>query len=433
VARRPGQLRPLATIRPLAGEHAEERVTSAAGRPRTGWRRARSLAVALLVVGCGSSPGLSAVPSFQPVHLATGAAGVVRATLTGPLIPRVGDRPDGPQFLSEPDGIPQPLEAGRRVVILGDPQPGPEGPWVRVWVEMSITTWPGDFYAWLPDNRPNRTFLESIPPATCPAEATIETLAPLVQQDRLRCAAGAELTIDARTGEATTAALYDVDPAWYGRNQDNGTTLFDPGPARFGPDATRNPQEAGSWIDARVPPAVPPLPIGFYLRVSGHFDDPTAAGCRRAIPNAVPGRGAPPEAAADSVQWCREQFVVTGWEALLGPEGRPIDPLQPQLHRREFRLEPGVQSACGGVGMQRLTVRIDPAQIDPVWVESGPNRFRSQAMFSDEFRLVLNPPRVQSTTGVTLVDGEQLDPDAGKPGLALCPGGATIWFDLERM
>lgn len=370
------------------------------------------------------------VPSLEPIALAGGALGVARATLAGPLIPRVGDRPDGPELLTEPDGHPSPLEAGRRVVVLGDPRPGPDGSWVRVWVEPSTEVWPSDFYAWLPANRPGRTFLEPIPPAICPTRATIQTLAPLVQQDRLSCAGSTELTFDARTGSAPASATYDVDPRWYGRNADPGVTLFDPGPARFGPDAKTSAVAAGAWIDARVPPAVAPLPLGIVVRVTGHFDDPTAAGCRRAVRAAVAGLGAPPEAAADSAQWCREQFVVAAWQPLLGAEGRPFDLRDPQLHRREFRLEPGVLLACGGVGMQPLTLRIDPGQIDPVWVESGPNRFRSQAVFGNEFRLLLDPVRVQATTGVTLVDGELIDPDHGKPGLELCPGGETIWFDV---
>jgi hypothetical protein len=388
------------------------------------WTRALLFTMLTLGLGaCGEPPQPTGIASLQPIAL-PGGVGVARATLAGPLIPRLGDRPDGPQFLSQPDGHPQPLEMGRRVVILGEPVPGPDGPWVRVWVEPSAEVWPGDFYAWLPANRPGRTFLNPVEPVACPREATIGTLAPLVQQDRLRCAGGVELTIDARTGPLTAAPLYDVDPPWYGRNQDRGITLFDPGPARFGPDATTHPATAGSWIDARVPPTVAALPEAFFLRVTGHFDDPGAAGCRRT------GIGAPAEAAADSVQWCREQFVVSSWQPLLGPEGRPIDVLATQLHRHEFRPAPGVVLGCGGVGMQELTVRIDPAQLDPVWVESGPGRFRSLAVFGPEFRLLLNPPRVESTTGVILADGERLDPDRGKPGLALCPGGETISFDV---
>jgi hypothetical protein len=67
--------------------------------------------------------------------------------------------------------------------------------------------------------------------------------------------------------------------------------------------------------------------------------------------------------------------------------------------------------------------------VDPVWVEWGPGR-RSLAVFSDDFRIALDPPRIEGANGVILLDGEVLDPDRGKPGLAICPGGDTISFDL---
>lgn len=388
------------------------------------------MAVVLAAGGCSSAPEpTSGIPSLQPVALPGGAVGFARATLAGPLIPRLGDGPDGPQFVSQPDGHPQPLEMGRRVVLLGEPEPGPDGPWVRVWVEPSSEAWPGDFYGWLPANRPNRTILNPVAPATCPNEATIQTLAPLVQQDRLRCVGKTEITIEGRTGQLGRVPFYDVNPAWYGTNAGPPIlAMFDPGPIRFGPGATLGPDAAGAWIEPQVPPAVAPLPLGLFVRVTGHFDDPSAATCRRAEVGGFPGM--PVEAAADSVQWCREQFVVTSWQVLLGAEGRPIDVRDPQLHRREFRVPPGVLLACGGVGMQPLTIRIDPSQADPVWIESGPNRFRSQAVFGNEFRLFLDPVRVQATTGVTLVNGELIDPDRGKPGLELCPAGETIWFDV---
>ena len=390
---------------------------------------------ALMAIGaCSSIPQPSApltpTASLTPAALKSGAIGVARATLVEPLVPIVGDRPDGPEMRSEPDGNPAALEKGRKVVILGAPQPGPRSPMVRVWVEPSTEVWPGDFYAWLPTIDGVRQTLQLIEPARCPAEATIQTLAPLVQQDRLICAGSTTVTIDARSGQLGSVPLYDVDPAWYGTNAGPATAaLFDPGPARFGPAATLSPEAAGAWIEPRVPPDVPLLPFGLFLRVTGQFDHPSAAGCRRAIPNAIAGMGLPAEAAAESAQWCREQFVVSAWQALLGPEGRPIDLADPQLHRREFAVPPGARLACGGVGMPPLTVRIDLAQPDPVWIET-PGGHRSMARFGPEFHLRSDPVRVEATNGVTLVSGEILDPDKGKPGLALCPGGDVISFDV---
>jgi hypothetical protein len=44
--------------------------------------------------------------------------------------------------------------------------------------------------------------------------------------------------------------------------------------------------------------------------------------------------------------------------------------------------------------------------------------------------MLLNPARIQSTTGVTLVDREVLDPDRGKPGITICTGGDLITFSV---
>jgi hypothetical protein len=405
-----------------------------------GTSRGRTAIVAVVAIivglgGCASAPEPPTVtpfPSLTPVALVGGAVGVKRALLTEPLVPRTGDRPDGPELVTDPDGLPEALAPRTEVVLLGNPQPGPDGTWVRVWIQEDPQVSAGDFYAWLPATMGGRETMKTIDPVTCPTEATVDTLAPLVQQDRLRCVGSTAVTIDVRSGQLGRVPLYDVEPAWYGRNAGPPTTaLFNPGPARFGPDAKTAPEAAGAWLVPRIPPDVAPIPLGFYLRVTGHFDDPSAAGCRRAAAFGVPGRGVPLEAAADSVQWCREQFVVSSWQALLGPEGRPIDPRDPQLHRREFRLPPGAVFACGGVGMPPLTMRIDASEVDPVWIDLPGGR-RSMPVFGPEFRIRLDPPRIESTTGVTLLDREVVDPDRGKPGLWLCPSGEVVTFDIAQ-
>jgi hypothetical protein len=205
--------------------------------------------------------------------------------------------------------------------------------------------------------------------------------------------------------------------------------LFDAGEDPFGEGAPRSADAAGFWIDARVPPAAGDLPVGMYVRVTGRFGDPAANDCTRQR-NPIqgpPGSGVPLEAKADSVQWCREQFVVSDWEVLLGPEGRPIDLAAPQLHRMPV-APVGVEVGCAGVGMPPLTIRIDPSRVNPVWIET-PGGGRSIATFSRAFRLVLGDvPAVVGPNGVVLVDREVVDPDRGKPGLPVCPGGQVVGF-----
>ena len=135
-------------------------------------------------------------------------------------------------------------------------------------------------------------------------------------------------------------------------------------------------------------------------------------------------QGPPAEAAADSVQWCREQFVVSAWQPLLGPEGRPVDPADPQLHRSEFRAPPGVVTACGGVGMPPLTIRIDPAQWIRSWVESGPRvRILRSGRTSTSVRMrravELDDRRESSLNAEVVGPGPR---QAGPHGL---PGGAV--------
>ncbi len=48
-------------------------------------------------------------------------------------------------------------------------------------------------------------------------------------------------------------------------------------------------------------------------------------------------------------------------------------------------------------------VRIDPTQVDPVWIDLLGGG-RGMPVFGPEFRIRLDPPRIESTTGVTLLD-----------------------------
>ena len=80
--------------------------------------------------------------------------------------------------------------------------------------------------------------------------------------------------------------------------------------------------------------------------------------------------------------------------------------------------------------MPPLTIRIDPSKVDPVWIQLPQGR-TSIAVFGAAFQLVLeDPPRVVAPNGVVLLDGEVVDPDRGKPGLAICPGGDVVDFEM---
>jgi len=399
--------------------------------------QARALAILaigfLAIAGCAADPHLATpLPALDPTALTGPATGGARGVLAEAVRLRDGTDPTGPE-LRDDLGHPLTLVPGRLVVPIGAPVPGPGGSWLRAWVEPSRTVWPGDFSAWIPTTVGGRQVLRSLPPAPCPRVATIGALASLVPQDRLLCAGPTEITFDARSWLPGSVSTYDVDPAWYGTsgNPAGTTSLFDPGEPAFGPGAHPTPDAAGAWIDARVPPRVGRLPLGVLLRVSGHFDDRSAAGCRRSLANGGASIGLPIERPADSVSWCRQQLVVSSWQVVLGSEGRPFDPADPQLHRVEVLPPPGSAAGCGGVGMPPLTIRIDPAQAEPVWVET-PGGGRSVAVFGAAFNLAGDPLRIQATNGASLADREVVDPDRGKPGIAVCPGGDVVTFDTPQ-
>ncbi|HEV8490324.1 MAG TPA: hypothetical protein VGQ58_11115 [Candidatus Limnocylindrales bacterium] len=146
-------------------------------------------------------------------------------------------------------------------------------------------------------------------------------------------------------------------------------------------------------------------------------------------PRPPPGAGLPLESREDSARWCRQQFVLSGWEVMAGPEGRPLDPARPQLHRSPLP-PPGVPVACGGVGMPPLRLRIDLDRLDPVWLDVAGGS-RSLAFFGPEFLVeVGEEPRITTPGGLVLIDGDVIDPDRGRPGLAVCPGGSVVAFSV---
>ena len=386
-------------------------------------------AAACLVASAAACTGPSepAIPSLEPVALGAPAEAPPPRARVLEKIRLYARGPDGPPLISSSGDL-LALESGREVVILAE-QSGRDASWLRAWVVPSSTIWPGDFVAWFPSTIRGRKVVEVEPAVRCPDVATITTLAPLLPIHRLACAGDRSLTLDARSWLAVDAPSYDADPAWFGTSVDpaSSVALFDPGPTLFGSAARTSPEAAGAWIDARVPPDLPPLPAGVYLRVSGRFDDPAAADCRRRRLNAGATVGLPNEAVAESVLWCRSQFVVTRWHALLGSEGRPIDPADPQLHRPGTAEAAPLGAGCRGIGVPVMRLRIDPSLAEPVWLEADGRR--RIAVFADAFRFARDPVRVQSPTGAAFLDGEVIDPAVGKPGVAICARAATVTFD----
>lgn len=389
--------------------------------------------VLVLIVGLGDGPGAgSTAPGSLSPSPAEGAddGGAARPPFETRLATvlqfvKVYGAPGGRPIRDEWGESDQGIDPGRQVTVIGDAVTIPTGKWVRVFVEVDPSVWPGDFFAWLPVAQDGQPVLDVGQAVECPAEPTLNGLAELTPWDRLRCAGSRELTFEARTGFAAEYAGYAVQPAFFGGRDDieASVSLADAGDAgglfRW---------RTNGGLDAVRAPGLGPLPLDFDLRVTGQFDHPAALACRRtdanpAGPGAPPDAGMPPEAPEDSVAWCRSRFVVTAWSIVRGPERRPLVAGEIQLHRNA-----GGGNACAGVGMAPLVFRVDLTEPDPVWIEAG-GAARVIPTFSAEFRFVTDPePGIADASGVLIRDGTVVNPDAALAGHPVCPMGSVVSF-----
>ena len=390
----------------------------------------RSLVVGLLVVvaGVAAFSVLAWATADQPTPTPPSVDGQdpAAALVTRPatVLQSVPFRrePAGPAIRDEFGENEELARVGQRVTILGEQVVPGSGQWVRVFVEVDPSAWPGDFYAWLPVASGGKPVLEPQDVVECPADLDLAGLAPLSPSDRLRCAGHDPITMDARVVFGSGYAAYNVEPAFFGGREswDSVVGLADPGRA-FGMYA----DTSGPWLDAAVAPGIPLPPVDVDVHLTGRFDHPAAPACRRTaeIPAFDPpppaGAGLPPEAPADSGTWCRGRFVITAWTMTAGPERQPPVPGQVQLHRSLSGGE------CAGVGMDGpLTFRIDLAQPDPVWIERPGDTLRIVPRFSNRFSFVKEPePGVSDGAGLVIRNGTEFDPEIG------FPGGRTIDFE----
>lgn len=377
------------------------------------------LGVMAIIFGTADHGGVTPAPTGA---VAAGSAAVTRrATILVAVSPHW--TPNGARVRDAQNEFDEQLQAGAPVVVMGDSVVAGIGQWVRVFVLASQQSWPGDYYAWLPVAQDGKQVLKVEAVMACPRELTVAALGPLTPQDRLRCAGGRQLEIDARAGFAGDYVAYVTTPSWFGTNNSNGAD--DTGTvsliATTEEGAQLSPGDQAPWLDVQTAPGVPAMPLDFGLRVTGGFDHPDAATCRRGVAEAAPGL--PPEVSADSVAWCRGRFVVTAWTIVTGPERRPIKAGEIQLHRTLF-----AGGACAGVGMPPLVFHVDVSQTDPVWITAG-GAGHVYPVFSSAFTGVTTPESgVADPSGVIIRDGTVVNPDADFAGHSMCPGGRIVSF-----
>ncbi|HET9878244.1 MAG TPA: hypothetical protein VFQ81_02910 [Candidatus Limnocylindria bacterium] len=161
------------------------------------------------------------------------------------------------------------------------------------------TELPGGAVGWAAAGDAETAYLELVAPRCPPRPATLAILEAMLRWERLSCFGPEAITIDGVFGCGGCGGAYpgSFDPEWLAHPLNAQLLSVDPN-VRFGP------------FDLRFKPDGPAAPApGSIVRVTGHFDDPAAAGC-----TVAPGE--PPMAidSATAALWCREQFVVDALE-----------------------------------------------------------------------------------------------------------------------
>ena len=371
-----------------------------------------------------NSGNLVAAPSLpEPVR----GDGMVTdlATIVVTVQPRWAAGDDGVPMTDDWGENPAFLEPPVAVSVLAGPVAMDDADWYQVYVLPDAMRWPSDFVAWVPATIDGAAVLDMEEPAPCP-DGEVAALAQLSPAGRVACFGDQTLRFVARSWLGGHWVPYGLDPAWLGTSIEDTRTvsLFEPGGGEF----PRPPDPRIPWVDARVPPDVAMPPADATLLVEAQFDHPEARDCRRTRdrsgPPAQPATGGLPDEPADvSRTWCRGQLVLTGWEILLGPEGRPPVAGEVQLHRTSFEGD-----ECGGVGLPPLRFRMDADQPDPVWLEPQDGGEPIIPVFGPGFRTAFEPELVVVGPRGEIVarDGTPLDPDKPIGPYAVCPGGETV-------
>ena len=300
-------------------------------------------------------------------------------------------------------------DARIRVVILGDAVITGGVPWVRVYVPTYESgAGDRDIFTWLPMSVDGTLHVVDIAETACPpTRDNLSTLGALDPITRTRCLGGASVTVTGATGGQRGPVGYDVDPTWLsGWRERRGFSI-------------RN-EPFGVPIDVQLPDAVEAPPNGFVVELTAHLADPAARSCTRSVNDFEDTVEAP----ADSVLWCVARVVAERWTATLGPERRPIDPTDPQLHR----FKGG--GACAGVSSGPLRFRMDPNALDPVWLE-GEGGYRKIPWFTGEFEPRFQPELVivDGAGRVVASDGQVINPDGLLLGHSMCPTLQGVYFE----
>lgn len=138
----------------------------------------------------------------------------------------------------------------------------------------------------------------------CQPGMDVTALAGRSPTDYLSCEGALSLDGYIVASDLAAPPIYTVRPAWLGMDEAYLLTI-----------STRGGGGETGALDLQLPPGERlPVPLGTLVRVTGHFDDPRAADCRR-TPQRPRFPVEPPEV---QTLWCRQRFVVTSISELGG-------------------------------------------------------------------------------------------------------------------
>jgi len=290
-----------------------------------------------------------------------------------------------------------PIKRGQDLVILGDP--GSVLGWLRVYVPQTPRG-SGGYFTWIPTSDAGQDTISPPQADNCPpTRDNLSVLSHLDPFTRARCLGAGTFTIEARTSPWSQPVWYGVEPAWLGQQPRMQTA------ALTGPVAEP--------LDIRFPPGLEQPPQDITVRVEMHVADSASASCTR---NAL-DKDLPLEPRQDARLWCTVQLVVDRWEPILGPEDRPFDAANPQLHRAN------PSGACAGVDMGQVAFHTNPDRLEPVWLEPAAGGPHIHVWFGPQFRVAFTPDLVvvDAAGKVIARDGLIVNPDGNLAGHAVCP------------
>jgi hypothetical protein len=323
--------------------------------------------------------------------------------------------PAGPSL-----GVSFSVEKGSDVIRLGAPLKVGSVAWTRTYVLPATSgAGPDDFFAWVPMVLNGQATLADGPAPGCPeGQLDLATIARLDPFSQLRCIGAAPVRIQGTTWDQIEPVWYDATPDWLGGPNQPGDHSFSihAGSIQY----ERGPGEAARFLDVALPPSMAEPPRDFVVSLDAHYADAASVTCRRAASQQL---FMPTESTAESRLWCATRLVAEAWTPVLGPEGRPIDPNAPQLHRF------GGLQTCAGVGLGPLTFRMDPTALDPVWLENA-SGYHVIPWFTPGFHAVFAPDlRVVDASGAVVArDGTPMDPDGQLGSHPICPTRQGVYI-----